>query len=551
MSKSILLFFLSASMLIISCKTIEDYPETNEPDITVSNPITDTAGDTKEPAEEDRVHEDIHEPTIEPKSVEVDFPESGDAITPSDIKTKAMITAMPVMEAMSSVRTASPRPPAKIANTTEIVEAGQITAGEWNDLNAWDKWKELLKNQDYNEMQNHWRIFPRTRYSIFLTNQYELPLSDMEVELLTKDGKTVWNARTDNSGKAELWADIFNSERGFDRFDARVLVGDKVHLIEDLKTIEEGVNHLAVEKECFSSKNVDVLFVVDATGSMGDEIRYLQRELKDVIDRSSSSNGSLSLRTGAVFYRDKGDDYITQTHGFTSDANSTVSFIQNQSAAGGGDYPEAVHNALDEALSQDWSEEAISRIIFLLLDAPPHHNDSILTLVNNQIKEAAELGIKIIPITASGINRQTEFLMKFMAITTNGTYVFITDHSGIGNPHLDPVVQDFEVEKLNNLMVRLLYNYTKSNGCNANEDPSAVVKMYPNPTSNYINVNTTQPIDELKVTSNSGLLMATKRSLPVGETRIDLDEFVDGIYTISCSSESFEYSQPVILVSGR
>lgn len=68
----------------------------------------------------------------------------------------------------------------------------------------------------------------------------------------------------------------------------------------------------------------------------------------------------------------------------------------------------------------------------------------------------AKKGIKIIPITASGIDKETEFLMRFFAISTNGTYVFITNHSGIGNEHLEPTVGDYEVEFLNDLMVRLI-----------------------------------------------------------------------------------------------
>ncbi len=73
----------------------------------------------------------------------------------------------------------------------------------------------------------------------------------------------------------------------------------------------------------------------------------------------------------------------------------------------------------------------------------------------NLIK-AAEKGIKIIPITASGIDKTTEYLMRSFAILTNGSYVFITDDSGVGNDHLEPTIGEFEIEKLNDLMVRLV-----------------------------------------------------------------------------------------------
>ncbi len=46
--------------------------------------------------------------------------------------------------------------------------------------------------------------------------------------------------------------------------------------------------------------------------------------------------------------------------------------------------------------------------------------------------------------------------MRLFAISTNGTYIFITNHSSIGNDHLEATVGPYEVEYLNNLMVRLL-----------------------------------------------------------------------------------------------
>jgi hypothetical protein len=107
-----------------------------------------------------------------------------------------------------------------------------------------------------------------------------------------------------------------------------------------------------------------------------------------------------------------------------------------------------------------WSENAKTRIAFLLLDAPPHHESQIIEELQSSIRMAAKKGIKVIPITASGIDKDTEFLMRFFSISTNSTYVFITDDSGIGNDHLEPSVGEYEVEFLNDLMVRLINEYS-------------------------------------------------------------------------------------------
>ncbi len=67
-----------------------------------------------------------------------------------------------------------------------------------------------------------------------------------------------------------------------------------------------------------AENNVDVLFVVDATGSMGDEIEYLKSELSDVTRRVKEENSAVDLRMGAVFYRDEGDEYLTKVSAFSS-----------------------------------------------------------------------------------------------------------------------------------------------------------------------------------------------------------------------------------------
>jgi len=108
-----------------------------------------------------------------------------------------------------------------------------------------------------------------------------------------------------------------------------------------------------------------------------------------------------------------------------------------------------------------WSSRAKARLLFLILDAPPHYNSDVVRSLQTSILKAAAKGIKIIPITASGIDKQTEFLMRFLAMSTHGTYVFITNDSGIGNDHLTATVGPYEVEHLNNLMVRLINQYAK------------------------------------------------------------------------------------------
>jgi hypothetical protein len=163
---------------------------------------------------------------------------------------------------------------------------------------------------------------------------------------------------------------------------------------------------------------------------------------------------------GSVFYRDNGDDYLTRPFDFSTSTDQLLNFVNDQSAGGGGDTPEAVDEALKTAIQgQQWSPNAVNRLLFLILDAPPHKDQASINKLKTAVTVAQQKGIRIIPVSASGIDWETEFLLRFLSISTNSTYTFITNHSGIGNSHLAPTVGDYQVEYLNNLMVRLITQY--------------------------------------------------------------------------------------------
>ncbi len=339
-------------------------------------------------------------------------------------------------------------------------QAGVITAGEWNDLNNWIFWDTIIAKNDFKTIPFHWTFFNNNRISVNVVSSDSIPVINALVNL-KKDGTTIFSARTDNKGKAELWVDLFQNNSSIDFSNLVIDINNGSKIISTIKPFKDGINKVIVSPTIVENK-IEISFVVDATGSMSDELEYLKRELLDVISRVKSANPNLTVSTASVFYRDAGDEYVTKVSNFTNDNSITANFIKNQSAGGGGDFPEAVHSALDKAVNElEWSNNAKTRLLFLVLDAPPHHNNLVISNIQTSIAKASEKGIKIIPITASGIDKKTEFLMRFLSISTNGTYVFITDHSGIGNSHLEPSVGQYQVEFLNNLMVRLINKYAE------------------------------------------------------------------------------------------
>jgi hypothetical protein len=343
---------------------------------------------------------------------------------------------------------------------SEPLDPGQITAAEWNDLASWDFWASLGQNEFFNSAMDRWNFYPEKRYSFILKDSKSDPVIDCPVILKNVQGDVLWSARTDNEGKAELWLNLYGGTE--DQPLVEIKYNAEEMTIVNPRLFEEGINEVMLNSDAISKKNVDITFVVDATGSMGDEIEYLKAELLDVLEKSAGFNAQLALRTASVFYRDEGDEYLTKVSPFSAETDETLSFINQQHADGGGDYEEAVHTALNTALDQlSWSSNARARLLFLVLDAPPHFLPHVVNEIGDALAKAAEKGIKIIPVSASGIDKDTEFLFRFFSVATNGTYVFITNDSGIGGEHIEATVGEYEVELLNELIVRLINQYTK------------------------------------------------------------------------------------------
>ena len=337
-------------------------------------------------------------------------------------------------------------------------QGGLVTAGEWNDLDNWDFYQKTLMKEPFKGFPDDWQMYTNHRIAVALTAKNK-PAANATVTLFRND-TPIWTAKTDNLGRAELWVGAFQKEKELNTTLLRLKVNEQ--WVSTAAISETQVNRIALDETLPSPTNlVQIAFMVDATGSMGDELEFLKMDLKKVINEVQKTNTQLKISTATVFYRDEGDEYVVKHSPFTEDINQTTEFISQQRADGGGDFPEAVDKALVQLNQLQWQPEARTRIAFLVLDAPPHNKPAVISSIQYSVKTAAASGIKLIPVVASGIDKTTEFLMRFIAMYTNGTYVFITDHSGIGNKHLEPSVGEYQVEKLSDLMVRLIKKYSE------------------------------------------------------------------------------------------
>lgn len=329
-------------------------------------------------------------------------------------------------------------------------QANMLTAGEWNDNDHWADWNALYSSHpEWNGYKTEWKLAADNRISVKVTADGK-PVEGAKVSCKT----AISSAVTDNEGMAYLfYTSIDGPTEQIDvEYNGESAVLDGVRGNADLTCELKGVNP---EKPT----TLDFMIMCDTTGSMGDELAYLKVELENIVRKVESENANISIRTSVNFYRDEGDEYVVRQFPFTSDIEQSAEAIKAQSPDGGGDFPEAVHTALDSAVNNhDWSEDSV-KIMFLVLDAPPHSDPQIISEVHKHIRTAAEKGIRIVPIASSGIDKSTEYLLRAMAFSTGGTYTFLTNHSGIGGGHIEPTVGAYNVEKLSDMMIRIVNSY--------------------------------------------------------------------------------------------
>jgi hypothetical protein len=163
-----------------------------------------------------------------------------------------------------------------------------------------------------------------------------------------------------------------------------------------------------------------------------------------------------------VAYRDRGDAFLLRSHDFTNDVGAFLQqALQPLQAGGGGDYPEAMNEALHETVHQlSWRGSGATRMVILLADAPPHL-DYGAPHYDDDMLAALGKGIKVFGVGASGLDRQGEFIQRQIAQYTGGKSVFLTyarAHDPASGPGRETThdVKDYSVDTLDRLVVRLV-----------------------------------------------------------------------------------------------
>ena len=329
-------------------------------------------------------------------------------------------------------------------------QAGILTAGEHDDLLNPELYAHYQRRSNLAQEIPDLPVLDTARVlTVELRDAAGTPVGRSVVEVLCADGNRLL-LPTMADGTVTLFP-------GLDRLSPTVKVRA---LGQDWRSVAiakgaggQRVTFTGKEVAAMPAPKLDLVLVIDTTGSMGDEIRYLQSELGAILNGIRQRHPGLDLRVGFVFYRDIGDDYVTHTVPLTHDFAAAQGELAQHWAGGGGDYPEAMDQALIRAAGQPWRSDA-AKTMLLVADAPPHDDKFSLSWQASEVLRHKR--VQIVPVAASGVADKAEYALRAMAALTQSRYTFLTDDSGVGNAHAAPAIDCYLVTRLNSLLMRVI-----------------------------------------------------------------------------------------------
>ncbi|WP_020526305.1 carboxypeptidase-like regulatory domain-containing protein [Flexithrix dorotheae] len=322
-----------------------------------------------------------------------------------------------------------------------------LTAAAWSDLDNWDLWMELLIDYNWDYMENSLGFNLENRITTFIVTPGQLPVNNVEVKLYSKKDEVLWSGISDMEGKVELWPDIYDLAPS-DKFTVTVKAEGS-----DLKTFKAirsgGIYYLEYNVPVITPQNLDIQSIGITNNT--EEFRNIDKTISEIAQHLSLNNRNIEANMHTTYFTKSAQgQYINQNEkarGMAEDL-ATTSF----------------EDLLSKKInSADWSEKACSKVLFLSLEEMPHRNNLNLPYLQKSIREASEKGIKIVPVVTKSIDKESEFLLRFMSMATGGTYIFLTDHLGNTN-YIKPTIGKYEDNKLEVVLKKLLEKYVSPVG---------------------------------------------------------------------------------------
>ena len=235
---------------------------------------------------------------------------------------------------------------------------------------------------------------------------------------------------------------------------------------------------LTSPEKTIARPRMEVVFVLDTTGSMSGMIAGAKQKIWAIANKLKSAQPTPEIRFGLVGYRDRGDAYITQVFGLTTNLDEVYTHLYAFEAQGGGDEPESVNEALHRAVRDlQWSTDPqVLRVVFLVGDARPHMDYQDDVKYPETCALANQKGILINTLQCGRLSG-TEAVWRAIAHQTNGTYAAILQDGGsvkIATPY------DEEISRINlQLDTTIILYGSKADQANAAKNKSVLASLAP------------------------------------------------------------------------
>jgi len=343
---------------------------------------------------------------------------------------------------------------------SEPSESG-LKAGYSDDNKQFNYFINFLEKYK-NQVESYYPINVKERIIIKVIDDNKKPINNAIVSIYNTENKKIEEGKTLSDGSYMLFPSEYDNK--YKEFKVRI---DYQNQKKEITISREGkrINEVVIidKRETSSEIPLDIVFVLDTTGSMGEEIERLKTTIEIINLNITSFKPKPRVRFGMVLYKDRGDEYVTRIIPLTESLDEFKKELDMVTAEGGGDTPEDLQEALKDLInSMKWNNKGI-KLGFIITDAPPHldYKDQKYTYVN-AVKDAKKMGIKIFSVGTGGLDITGEYILRQISQYTLGKYIFLTygerkeSEGGVQGAVSHHTGENFTTDKLESIIIGLV-----------------------------------------------------------------------------------------------
>ena len=343
---------------------------------------------------------------------------------------------------------------------SEPSESG-LKAGYSDDNKQFNYFINFLEKYK-NQVESYYPINVKERIIIKVIDDNKKPINNAIVSIYNTENKKIEEGKTLSDGSYMFFPSEYDNK--YKEFKVRI---DYQNQKKEITISREGkrINEVVIidKRETSSEIPLDIVFVLDTTGSMGEEIERLKTTIEIINLNITSFKPKPRVRFGMVLYKDRGDEYVTRIIPLTESLDEFKKELDMITAEGGGDTPEDLQEALKDLInSMKWNNKGI-KLGFIITDAPPHldYKDQKYTYVN-AVKDAKKMGIKIFSVGTGGLDITEEYILRQISQYTLGKYIFLTygerkeSEGGVQGAVSHHTGENFTTDKLESIIIGLV-----------------------------------------------------------------------------------------------